>query len=108
MMTPPKPSPPDEVGGAYCGTWLVEMVTRPDAGAVHEYQTELPPGLSRWSGSPDSLVAPAFEAGVETWVPESLMRFTKSSLAGAGVKCRLKMNFPPSKLLVVKTGTHSR
>ena len=29
-----------------------------DAGAVHEYQTEWPPALPAWFGSPGSFVAP--------------------------------------------------
>jgi hypothetical protein len=32
-----------------------------DAGAVHAYQTEWPPALPAWFGSPDSFVAPTFE-----------------------------------------------
>ena len=39
----------------------VLIVTLPAEGAVHVHQTDLPPALPAWLGSPVSLVAPTFE-----------------------------------------------
>src|ERR1700754_2729725 len=51
-------------------------------GAVHEYQTEWPPALPAWSGSPVCLVASKFEPETEV-SREIAWASAKSSLAGA-------------------------
>ena len=49
----------------------------PPDGARQEYQTELPPGLPPWSGSPSCFVAPAFEA-------DTVITFGPDGTAGEG------------------------
>src|SRR5437899_3038165 len=58
------------------------MVRSPFVGAVQLHQTEPPPGLPAWSGSPGSLVASSFDPMTVTLVPVRVIRSAKLSLAG--------------------------
>src|SRR5438105_3169238 len=61
----------------------VSTVAVPLAGAVQRYQTEAPPALPAWLGSPDSFAAPAFEPVTVPLAPEIACAFAKLSFAGA-------------------------
>ena len=62
-------------------------VTRPSAGAVHEYQTEAP----FQDNSPSSVVAPSLSPMVLMSVPVSTSRFEKLSLGGGtNAECNTK------------------
>ena len=50
-----------------------------DAGAVHAYQTEWPPALPAWFGSPGSFVAPTFEPLTTPFVSFSTVAFANMS-----------------------------
>jgi hypothetical protein len=63
----------------------VSMVTEPAEGAVQRYQIDAPPALPAWLGSPDSLVAPAFEPVAVPLAPETTCALAKLSFAGAAV-----------------------
>ena len=64
----------------YCPRWRASSL--PVAGAVHRHQTDLPPLLLAWFGSPVSLVAPAFVPLVEGAGPVRTMALAKLSLGG--------------------------
>jgi len=55
----------------------VLIVTEPDADGVHCHQTEAPPVLPAWFGSPDSFVAPTLEPVVEPDAPDSVIALVK-------------------------------
>src|SRR5881628_1928210 len=61
---------------------LVVMVVLPEAGAVQDHQTDLPPPLPAWLGSPVSLLAPAFEP--VTVIDEPLVTVALAKLSFAG------------------------
>src|SRR5437867_919170 len=72
---------PNDVRHEVSGT--VKM-TRPSAGAVHEYQTEAP----FQDSSPSSIVAPSLSAATLMSVPVSTTRLEKLSLGGGtNVEC---------------------
>ena len=60
----------------------VEMVTLPEAGAVHDHHTEAPPGFPAIGGSPACLVAPIFEPATVTDEPLNTVALEKLSFAG--------------------------
>jgi hypothetical protein len=60
----------------------VEIVTGPVCGAVHEYQTDAPPLLPAWFGSPGSLFAPTFVPVVEPEAPLIVCAAEKLLFAG--------------------------
>src|ERR1043165_954512 len=60
----------------------------PLLGAVQRYQTDLPPLLPAWFGSPASLLALAVFAETITAVPVNIIALAKLSLLGAGVGSR--------------------
>ena len=63
---------------------VVSMVAWPVTGAVQRYQTEAPPELPAWLGSPASLVAPTLESALRaTDVPLSVCAAAKALLGGA-------------------------
>jgi hypothetical protein len=51
--------------------------------AVQRYQTEAPPELPAWFGSPGSLVAPTLDPPAVPEAPASACALAKSSFAGA-------------------------
>src|SRR6266404_692437 len=61
------------------------MVTLPAAGAVHDHQTDLPPTLPAWFGSPVSLVAPTLEPLSVAEEPLAAVALAKLSFTGAAV-----------------------
>jgi hypothetical protein len=61
----------------------VSIVTVPADGAVHVHQTDFPPTLFAWRGSPASFVACALVPVVIAMSPTSVMRLAKLLLAGA-------------------------
>src|SRR5438552_18935250 len=60
----------------------VLMTRSPLVGAVQVHQTDLPPGLPAWLGSPASLVAFVFHPATLRFVPRSAMRLANRSLGG--------------------------
>ena len=60
----------------------MSIVAVPLAGAVHANQTEAPPALPAWFGSPGSFVAPTFEPVAEPLEPEIDCAFANMSFAG--------------------------
>jgi len=61
----------------------VVIRTSPFVGAVHDHQTELPPTLPAWFGSPPSFVAATLDPMTVTFVPVITIRFENRSFAGA-------------------------
>src|SRR5437762_11344089 len=61
------------------------MVTLPAAGAVQDHQTDLPPALPAWFGSPVSLVAPTLEPLSVAEEPLAAVALAKLSFTGAAV-----------------------
>src|SRR5207247_211298 len=61
----------------------VLIVAWPEAGAVQLYQTDLPPALPAWFGSPASLVASTFVPVTLPLVPVIACAAAKLSLFGA-------------------------
>src|SRR5438552_2136550 len=60
---------------------IIRSSKTPLEGAIHDHQTERPPGLSAWLGSFASFVAPKVYPGT-AFVPVNGVRFAKSSFAG--------------------------
>lgn len=63
----------------------VSTVKVPAWGAVQLHQSDLPPELPAWFGSPDSLVALALEAETLPLSPPRVVRLEKASLLLAAV-----------------------
>ena len=61
----------------------MSIVTLPLAAGVHDHQTDRPPALPAWVGSPLSLVAPTLLPVRVPVAPLSTCAFAKASLAGA-------------------------
>src|SRR5438067_1179631 len=79
---------------------MVSTVAWREPGAVHCHQTECPPVLPAWLGSPDSLVAPALLPVALAELPVSLLALAKLSLAGlatAAVKWKVMLPVAPPK-----------
>src|SRR3954468_7786823 len=64
----------------------VSTVTVPLEGAVQVNQTDAPPALPAWSGSPASLVAPALEPDALPEAPLSAWPEAKASFAGPAAR----------------------
>jgi hypothetical protein len=62
------------------------IVTDPEDGAVQLYQTDAPPTLPPWFGSPVSLVAPTLEPVVVPLEPAIFVALEKSSLTGPAAR----------------------
>src|SRR5204863_236519 len=81
---------------------MVSMVAWPLPGAVQDHQTEWPPALPAWLGSPVSLVAPTLVPVCVEVLPLIVMALAKLSLAGpdepAGpARCRVMLPVAPPK-----------
>ncbi len=75
----------------------VSIVTDPPAVGVQAYQTEAPPALPAWAGSPVSLVAFTLVAVMVPVAPVRTWALAKASLAGAApaaVSTQLSVTLP--------------
>ena len=79
--------------------FAVVTSTVAECGAVQEYQTDLPPALPAWLGSPVSFVAPTFLPYTVVEAPVNVCRLAKLSLSGADWMAefseRCRFNSPP-------------
>src|SRR5262245_42828326 len=76
---------------------VVSNRKRASSGAVQEYQTELCPNVTAWTGSSGSRVAPWF---VPVTFPSGPLRdaaLAKSSLGGGGLQLRIMLPVAPWK-----------
>jgi hypothetical protein len=72
----------------------VSTVSVPFDVAVQRYQTECPPGLPAWPGSPASLPAPTVVPVTVPLAPVRTCADENASLAGGPVKTRLSCTAP--------------
>lgn len=84
----------------------VEMVTLPEAGAIHDHHTEAPPALPAIGGSPGSLVAPTLEPATVMLVPLMTVALANMSftgpLAGGAPACVTVKVCPPMVRVAVR------
>src|SRR6266540_1654643 len=68
----------------------------PDVGVIHRHQTDRPPVLPAWSGSPSSFVAKADWLVTVSEEPFKGNALAKASLSGGAESARLKVKIPDS------------